>query len=185
MVGGGIPYTNRVLSYHANSAASPSKGYPGKKMNLLNVRWIRRLLISRWFPISAQLIMLIAFGLLIAGGFRVSTSDARFAKELRNTNLANLLVWSYWFPLLIVAAVLLGRVWCMVCPMELVSALAVRVGLRRKVPHFFKSGMGDYHLLRAHPDRGGAHFGCASSASPDGALHAHAAGCSFADKFNI
>jgi len=109
-------------------------------MNLLNVRWIRTLLSSRWFPIVPQLIMLAAFGLLIAGGLGVKTSDPSFAKVLRNTNLANLLVWSYWWPLVIVAAILLGRAWCMVCPMELVTSLAGRIGLRRKVPHLFKSG---------------------------------------------
>ena len=109
-------------------------------MSLLNIRWIRSLLISRWFPLAAQIIMLAAFGLLVAGGLGVKTSDADFAKVLRNTNLANLLVWSYWFPLLVAAAVLVGRLWCMVCPIELLSSLAVRVGLRRKVPSFLKSG---------------------------------------------
>jgi ferredoxin len=84
--------------------------------------------------------MLLALGLLIAGGLGVSTSEAEFAKVLRNTNLANLLVWSYWFPLVVAAAILLGRVWCMVCPMELVTFLAGRIGLRRKVPHLLKSG---------------------------------------------
>lgn len=109
-------------------------------MNLLHVRWIRSLLTWRWFPILPQLIMLTAFGLLIAGGLGVTTSDAGFANVLRNTNLANLLVWSYWWPLIILVAILLGRIWCTVCPMELLSALAVRVGLRRRVPHLFKSG---------------------------------------------
>ena len=109
-------------------------------MNLLNVRWLRSLLGSRWFPIVPQLIMLLVLGLLIAGGVGVTTDDASFAKVLRNTNLANLIVWSYWWPLIIIAAVLLGRVWCMVCPMELVTSLAGRVGLQWRVPQLFKSG---------------------------------------------
>ena len=109
-------------------------------MNLLNISWLRSLLSSRWFPIVPQLIMLMVLGLLIAGGIGVTTDDAGFAKVLRNTNLANLIVWSYWFPMVVVAAILLGRVWCMVCPMELVTSLAGRVGLRRKAPQVFKSG---------------------------------------------
>ena len=80
-------------------------------MNLLNVRWIRSLLGSRWFPIVPQLIMLLVLGLLIAGGIGVTTDDASFAKVLRNTNLANLIVWSYWWPLIIIAAIILGRAW--------------------------------------------------------------------------
>ena len=122
------------------------------RMNLLNVRCIRNLLTSRWFPILPQLIMLTAFGLLIAGGLRVTTDDADFAKILRNTNLANLLVWSYWWPLVIIAAIILGRVWCMVCPMELIAYLAGRVGLRRKIPPFFRSGMSS-RLRRSSSDQ--------------------------------
>jgi len=110
------------------------------KVDLLSVGWIRSLLKSWWFPLAFQLTMLVAFGLLIAGGLWVGSSDPELAKELRNTNLANLVVWSYWFPLLIVSVVLLGRVWCMVCPMELITALTVRVGLQLKVPGFFRSG---------------------------------------------
>jgi len=109
-------------------------------MNLLNVKLVRNLLASRWFPFVPQVMILITFGFIIAGGWGVSTSDAALAKVLRNTNLSNLLVWSYWWPVIIVIAILIGRVWCTVCPMELVSTLAARIGLRRRVPGFFRSG---------------------------------------------
>jgi len=109
-------------------------------MNLLDIRWMRRLLLSGWFPLAFQLMVLIAFILIIMGGLGINTTDMKLAKELRNTNLASLVVWAYWWPLVIIAAVLLGRAWCTVCPMELVNAAAARVGLRKKVPRFFKSG---------------------------------------------
>ncbi|MHC4425832.1 MAG: 4Fe-4S binding protein [Planctomycetota bacterium] len=109
-------------------------------MNLLKIHRLRSLLCSRWFPIVPQLAMLMVFGVLVAGGIGVTTDDADFAKWLRNTNLANLVVWSYWWPLIIIAAIVLGRVWCVVCPLELITYLAGRIGLRRRVPHFFKSG---------------------------------------------
>ncbi len=108
-------------------------------MDLLNIRWIRNLLGSRWFPIVPQFILLGVFCLIIAGGAGIETDDAAFAKVLRNTNLANLLVWSYWWPLILVSAILLGRVWCMVCPLELVSSITAKVGLRRQVPNMLKS----------------------------------------------
>lgn len=95
---------------------------------------------SSWFPLVGQILTLIAFALLVIGGIGVTTDDAAFARELRNTNLSNLLVWSYWWPIIIIAAILLGRVWCSVCPVEPITFLAGRVGLRRKVPRFFKSG---------------------------------------------
>jgi polyferredoxin len=103
---------------------------------------MRKALKSAWFPLVPQLAMLIVLGLLIAGGLGVSTPDAGLAKELRNTNLANLIVWSYWWPLIIIAAIVLGRVWCTVCPIELLSFWAGRYGLRRQVPPFLRSGWG-------------------------------------------
>jgi len=98
-------------------------------------------LLRRWyFPLLAQLLAFAAFALLIAGGLTANTDDPAFAKELRNTNLANLIVWSYWWPLIILAAIFFGRVWCMVCPMELVASLASRIGLKRRPRAFIQSG---------------------------------------------
>ncbi len=109
-------------------------------MDLLRDRLIGGVLRARWFPLVPQLVLLAAFVLLIIGGWGITTDDAKFAKTLRNTNLANLLVWSYWWPVVIVGAVLLGRVWCTVCPMELVAAVCSKSGLRRRVPRLLKSG---------------------------------------------
>ncbi len=109
-------------------------------MDLLKIGWVRRLFLLRWFPLAPQVILLLVFALIIAGGLGITTGDAKFAKILRNTNLANLVVWSYWWPLIIVATVLVGRIWCMVCPIELVTAVASKIGLKRQVPYFFKSG---------------------------------------------
>ncbi len=93
-----------------------------------------------WFPLAFQLLALAVFVLLIIGGLLADTNDPAFAKVLRNTNLANLVVWSYWWPLIILASPLLGRVWCLVCPMELVTSLAARIGLKRKPPAVLRSG---------------------------------------------
>lgn len=114
-------------------------GKEESRLNLLDISWIHKLLKSRWFPIVPQLVLLLVFALLIAGGFGVKTGDTRFAEVLRNTNLANLIVWSYWWPMIIVTAVIFGRIWCMVCPIELVTSLTAKIGLRRKVPNVFRS----------------------------------------------
>jgi len=107
-------------------------------MDLLRVNWLRRLLKSAWVPFAVQVAMLGAFALLVWGGLGVA--DDQGAGLARYTNLANLLVWCCWFPLVIVGAVVLGRVWCAVCPMELATTVASRIGLRRPVPAFLKSG---------------------------------------------
>ena len=87
-----------------------------------------------------QLLTLGVFIILIVGGLAANTSDMAFAKVLRNTNAANLIVWSYWWPFIILSAMFFGRLWCTVCPMELITSLASSVGLKRTPPAFLRSG---------------------------------------------
>ncbi len=109
-------------------------------MNLLRNRWIGGLLKAQWFPAAAQVLLLAVFILLVFGGLGVTTTDADLTRYLRDANLANLIVWSYWWPVIIIAAVLFGRLWCTVCPMEFITYWAGRIGLRRRVPGILKSG---------------------------------------------
>lgn len=109
-------------------------------MNLLSKKYFGGLFRSKWFPLVPQLFMLAAFILLIIGGLGVTANNPDFIYRLRYTNLANLIVWTLWWPLIIIAAVLFGRFWCTVCPMELITYWASRIGLRRPVPNFFKTG---------------------------------------------
>jgi len=101
---------------------------------------INKLFNHKYFLASMQFVTLTAFVLLIYGAIGISTSDPSFAKILRNTNLPNLVVWSYWWPLIIVTAILFGRFWCSICPMELVTSFFGKIGLKRKPGRFLKSG---------------------------------------------
>ena len=87
-----------------------------------------------------QFFSLIVFAILIYGSIGVTTNDPDFAKILRNTNLSNLIVWSYWWPLIIVTAIFFGRYWCSICPMELITSFFGKIGLRNKPGKFLKSG---------------------------------------------
>ena len=109
-------------------------------MNLFKIRLVGRLFQARWFPLIPQLVMLIVFVLLVVGGLGVTTNDPDFAHWLRNTNLSNLIVWSYWWPVIVIIAILGGRLWCTVCPVELMTYWAGRIGLRQPVPRILKSG---------------------------------------------
>ncbi len=109
-------------------------------MDLFKIGLLKRLYKSQWFPLVPQVLVLVFFGYLVYGGLGVSTDDPDFAKILRNTNLANMIVWSYWWPLIIIGAVLLGRHWCTICPIELLTSIAGRFGRRRKPGWFLKSG---------------------------------------------
>ena len=64
-------------------------------MNLPKAKYLDGLFRARWFPLAPQLVISAIFGLLVAGGLGATTDDESFAKTLRNTSLANLVVWSY------------------------------------------------------------------------------------------
>ena len=44
------------------------------------------------------------------------------------------MIWGLWWPVMVWLAVLFGRLWCAVCPLELVSNLSERIGRRLKFP---------------------------------------------------
>ncbi len=54
--------------------------------------------------------------------------------------MLNLFVWSYWWPLIVVSAIFFGRVWCIICPVELITALFSKIGLKLKRPNWVLSG---------------------------------------------
>ena len=101
---------------------------------------INKLFKNRYFLTIIQFLTLTVFVLLIYGAIGVTTEDSDFAKILRNTNLSNLIVWSYWWPLIILTAILFGRFWCSICPMELITSFFGKIGLRKKPDKFLKSG---------------------------------------------
>ena len=101
---------------------------------------INKLFKRKYFLLSLQFITLFVFVLLIYGSIGITTNDSSFAKILRNTNFSNLLVWSYWWPLIIASAILFGRYWCSICPMELVTSFFGKIGLRNKPGKLLKSG---------------------------------------------
>ncbi|MDO9510583.1 MAG: 4Fe-4S binding protein [Bacteroidales bacterium] len=101
---------------------------------------INKLLQKKSLPIVLKLVMLPVFIGLMVIGFMAHSTDAAILKELRNTNLANLLVWSYWWPLIILSAIVFGRIWCMVCPAELITSFFSKNGLRLRRPQWLLSG---------------------------------------------
>ena len=101
---------------------------------------INKLFKNRYFLPLLQFLSLIVFVLLIYSATGITTQDPDFAKILRNTNLPNLIVWSYWWPLIIVMAILFGRFWCSICPMELITSFFGKIGLRKRPNKLLRSG---------------------------------------------
>ena len=94
---------------------------------------------SSCFPWLLQAFFVIAAVAMIYGGWGITTDNRAVLMELRNTNLSNLLVWSYWWPLLILVTIFFGRFWCTVCPVEFVSRIFSKIGLKKEAPRLFKT----------------------------------------------
>jgi polyferredoxin len=101
------------------------------KIDLIASKKAKALVKSRLFPYSLQIAAFGCFLLLIVIGLRTGPTAAlsdEVQEIVADTNLTALLVWGLWWPAMVIAAVLFGRVWCTVCPMELLSDLANRLG---------------------------------------------------------
>lgn len=95
----------------------------------------RAVLRARWFPVALQALALAAVIGLAWIGFSVAADrPASELLTLRKTNLTTLVVWGLWWPGLIALTLLFGRVWCTVCPMELVHRLGDAAGRRLPLP---------------------------------------------------
>jgi hypothetical protein len=101
---------------------------------------INSFLLWKPFPVTFKIISLGFLLFLIYFGLSVHSFDKQLMKELRNTNLANLIVWSYWWPLIVVLAIFFGRIWCMVCPVELITSFFAKIGFKSKRPGWVLSG---------------------------------------------
>ncbi|MBI5440694.1 MAG: 4Fe-4S binding protein [Deltaproteobacteria bacterium] len=95
--------------------------------DLLRVGPVRRLVEWKGFPYVFQAMLLAGFLVLLLVGWGRRTPPGVNAKLFAKTNVVTLLVWGLWWPSMIWVAVLFGRAWCMVCPLELVSNVSERL----------------------------------------------------------
>jgi polyferredoxin len=91
---------------------------------------------SRLFPVILQAGMLVLLGLLALNGLGLGLGmSSEELMAFRKANLTTLVVWGLWWPGMIAVALVFGRAWCTVCPLELVhragDAIARAVGWPR------------------------------------------------------
>jgi ferredoxin len=101
---------------------------------------INKLLESEYFPVSFRVLTLISFLTLVYIGFSGSSMSTNFLRQLSRTNLTTSFVWRFWWPFIILSAILMGRVWCMVCPVEMITTFFARIGRKRPRPKWLTSG---------------------------------------------
>ncbi len=95
--------------------------------NLLRIPLLRKLIEWKGFPYLFQLIMLPVFLVLIFIGWQIYTPQNINDKLFAKTNVVTLIIWGIWWPLMVWFAVTMGRVWCMICPLELVANVTERI----------------------------------------------------------
>lgn len=111
------------------NATSPPPA-PAAGFNLLQISAVRRLVLWRGFPSVLQAVVLLIYLTLAVIGWGHLTPTGVNTKLYAKTNVVNLVIWGLWWPAIIWVTVLLGRAWCTVCPLELVSSWSERVGDR-------------------------------------------------------
>jgi polyferredoxin len=109
-----------------NDSPLEPRGY-----DLLQNRFVSRVMRSRWYPGVLQVPVAAVFGLvayeLLAG------------PQSAHDNAGTALMWVLWWPLIPIIFLLLGRFWCAVCPFAALSDLVQKlVGVNRPVPAVLK-----------------------------------------------
>ncbi len=105
-----------------------------KTIALSELNPIRKIVFSKWFPEIIQVIFLLLFLGIIALGWGRYTPEGVSDKLYAKSNLVNLLIWGLWWPSMVITAVLLGRIWCSICPLELVSRFSEKAGRNLGIP---------------------------------------------------
>lgn len=90
-----------------------------KRYDISRKRFIAYLLKRRWLQFFAQLPLLFLFAMILYAGF--------FGNP--RINIAPTLTWTIWWGGLIFAILFLGKIWCFVCPWDLVASVASRLRL--------------------------------------------------------
>ena len=110
---------------------NPPLPAPPVGRDLMRFPLVSRILRSRWYPGVLQMSVAAVFGLV---AFQLLAGPAAPQK-----NAGTALMWVLWWPILPITFVVVGRLWCAVCPFGAISdAVQKLVGVNRPVPRFLK-----------------------------------------------
>ncbi|MFB2838146.1 cyclic nucleotide-binding domain-containing protein [Floridanema evergladense] len=92
------------------------------RIDLLNQwPWLRKFLLSRWYPAAIWVVMMVIFVPVTIAGF-ISPQD-------RSSNIILNLFWAWWWPVYLFLFPFVGRLWCAVCPFMITGELIRRLSL--------------------------------------------------------
>ncbi|MDP6581328.1 MAG: hypothetical protein QF681_11780 [Vicinamibacterales bacterium] len=99
----------------------PSGGW---RLDLLAWRPLHWVVSRRPFQFALQVPLVLALFLILSAGF--------LGSPVADRNIATVLTWTIWWTLLILDIVLLGRMWCLVCPWEALASWLRRLTFWRR-----------------------------------------------------
>jgi ferredoxin len=80
------------------------------------------------------LTLIFVVGLAVNGLGLGTAMSAKALVTFRKTNLTTLIVWGLWWPAMIAVVLVCGRVWCTVCPLELLNRIGDGLARRGRWP---------------------------------------------------
>ncbi len=99
--------------------------------NLLCNKLIHQFMRSRWYPGIVQWPTLMVFVVILY--------QLMLGPTVTHDNLGSALTWVFWWPVIPLIFLFLGRFWCAICPFATVNDLVQNcVGNHRPVPRFLK-----------------------------------------------
>ncbi len=109
---------------HAATQARPAPAGPTNRVDLLQLRPVRALLLSRPFRFGVQLTIVLTFLVIVAAGL--------FGNQNPALNIAPILTWTIWWCGLVVLIMFAGKAWCYMCPWEAIAFWAERLRFWKK-----------------------------------------------------
>jgi polyferredoxin len=104
----------------------------GRRIDLLAFGPLDRLARSSFFPLVLQVAVLLLFAAALYDGF--------FGSDVSSENLLTWGAWTIFFwPVILITLVLLGRAWCAVCPIGTIGAVANRFTLGLRWPRLLSN----------------------------------------------
>lgn len=88
---------------------------------LTHVPWLRRLLLSRWYPEGIWIVMMAIFVPVTVLGF--------LGAQIREDSITLNLFWAWWWPGYLFVFAFVGRLWCAVCPFMILGEWVRRFSL--------------------------------------------------------
>ena len=118
-----------------NNRAAPGKEglrSPSNGIDLLKYGWVRRFVNWKYFGASFIVPTMLIFLVITVLGL-LDVQDGR-------RNIATVFTWTLWWSLIIFSFILLGRLWCMMCPFAVIGDFAQKlVSFNRKLPTWLQN----------------------------------------------